>query len=123
MVIDFGYVISAIVPAILLLIFGMDHLEPIWRLSCGLGVVFPLSVLYCKLFIVISKVEPLRHMADNVSSVRLKMINSTRYRKESLKRNVPYLLILKRYWRRILATAGIWFFYDFLLPSWYVPHT
>ena len=47
--IDFGYVISAIVPVILLAIFK-DNLEPVWRLSLGLGVVPPLSVLYCTYF-------------------------------------------------------------------------
>lgn len=46
--IDFGYVISALVPIILLAIFGEDHLEPVWRLSLGLGIIPPLSVLYCK---------------------------------------------------------------------------
>lgn len=45
--IDFGYVVSAIVPVILLAIFK-DNLEPVWRISLGLGVVPPLSVLYCK---------------------------------------------------------------------------
>jgi hypothetical protein len=46
--IDFGYVLSAIVPVILLAIFSEDHLEPIWRLVLGLGIIPPLSVLYCK---------------------------------------------------------------------------
>lgn len=45
--IDLGYVVSAIVPVILLAIFK-DNLEPVWRLSLGLGIVPPLSVLYCK---------------------------------------------------------------------------
>lgn len=45
--IDFGYVVSAIVPVILLAIFK-DNLEPVWRLCLGLGIVPPLSVLYCK---------------------------------------------------------------------------
>lgn len=47
-VIDFGYVISALVPIILLAIFGENHLEPVWRLCLGLGIIPPLSVLYCK---------------------------------------------------------------------------
>jgi MFS family permease len=46
-VIDAGYVLSAIVPVILLAIFK-DNLEPVWRLSLGLGCIPPLSVLYCK---------------------------------------------------------------------------
>ncbi|CAO3591673.1 unnamed protein product [Absidia cylindrospora] len=46
--IDFGYVLSAIVPVILLAIFSEDRLEPVWRLVLGLGILPPLSVLYCK---------------------------------------------------------------------------
>ncbi|KAK9764592.1 glycerophosphoinositol permease, variant 2 [Basidiobolus ranarum] len=90
-VIDFGYVLSAIVPIILMAIFG-DNLEPIWRISLGFGAIPPLSVLY----------------------FRVKMENSTRYQADAIKRNVPYILILKRYWPRILTTAGLWFFYDFI---------
>ncbi|ORY07071.1 metabolite transporter [Basidiobolus meristosporus CBS 931.73] len=90
-VIDFGYVLSALVPIILLAIFG-DNLEPIWRISLGLGALPPLSVFY----------------------FRIKMDNSTRYQSDAIKRNVPYMLILKRYWPRILTTAGLWFFYDFI---------
>ncbi|KAJ2957114.1 hypothetical protein NQZ79_g7128 [Umbelopsis isabellina] len=90
--IDFGYVISALVPIILLAIFGEEHLEPVWRLSLGLGIIPPLSVLY----------------------FRLRMSDPTRYRKSHMKRRVPYWLIFKRYWRRILTTGGLWFIYDFI---------
>lgn len=37
-------------PVILLAIFK-DNLEPVWRLSLGLGIIPPLSVLYCKYFL------------------------------------------------------------------------
>ncbi|KAL1923138.1 uncharacterized protein VTP21DRAFT_9514 [Calcarisporiella thermophila] len=91
-VIDLGYVVSAFVPLILLAIFGEQQLEPNWRLCLGLGVVPPLSVLW----------------------FRLKMSDTTRFRKSSLKRKVPYWLIIKRYWPRLLITGGLWFFYDFI---------
>lgn len=45
--IDLGYVVSAVVVVVLLAIFK-DNLEPIWRLALGLGILPPLSVLYCK---------------------------------------------------------------------------
>ncbi|CAO3643117.1 unnamed protein product [Mucor fragilis] len=90
-VIDLGYVISAIVPVILLAIFK-DNLEPVWRLSLGLGIVPPLSVLY----------------------FRLKMADSERYRTSAMRKSVPYLLIIKRYWFRLLLTSGLWFIYDFI---------
>ncbi|KAI8983938.1 major facilitator superfamily domain-containing protein [Mycotypha africana] len=90
-VIDLGYVVSAIVPVVLLAIFK-DNLEPVWRLCLGLGVVPPLSVLY----------------------FRLKMGDSERYKTGALRKHVPYLLIFKRYWFRILLSSGLWFIYDFI---------
>ncbi|ORX53642.1 MFS general substrate transporter [Hesseltinella vesiculosa] len=91
-VIDFGYVVSAIVPTILLAIFTEDRLEPVWRLSFGLGIIPPLSVLY----------------------FRLKMADSKQYQKSAMKKHVPYWLIVKRYWPRILTVSSIWFIYDFI---------
>ncbi|KAI8148849.1 major facilitator superfamily domain-containing protein [Fennellomyces sp. T-0311] len=88
-VIDLGYVVSAIVVVILLAIFK-DRLEPVWRLALGLGVIPPLSVLY----------------------FRLKMADSKRYQQGALQKKVPYWLIFKKYWSRILLTAGLWFAYD-----------
>ncbi|KAF7725980.1 Plasma membrane permease, mediates uptake of glycerophosphoinositol and glycerophosphocholine [Apophysomyces ossiformis] len=90
-VIDVGYVVSALVPVILLAIFK-DNLEPVWRLCLGLGILPPLSVLY----------------------FRLKMADSKAYAAGAIKRKVPYLLIIKRYWPRVLITSGLWFVYDFI---------
>ncbi|KAG2202657.1 hypothetical protein INT47_002089 [Mucor saturninus] len=90
-VIDFGYVISAIVPVILLAIFK-DNLEPVWRISLGLGIVPPLSVLY----------------------FRLKMADSKSYQAGAIRKKVPYVLIFKRYWFRLTLTSGLWFIYDFI---------
>ncbi|KAI8063840.1 major facilitator superfamily domain-containing protein [Gongronella butleri] len=90
-VIDFGYVVSAIVSVILLAIFN-DHLEPVWRLLLGLGVVPPLSVLY----------------------FRLRMADSEQFKKRALRKNVPYLLIFKRYWWRIFVASLMWFLYNFI---------
>ncbi|KAI8096149.1 major facilitator superfamily domain-containing protein [Halteromyces radiatus] len=94
-VIDCGFVIAAIVPVILLAICGEGGLEVVWRLSIGLGLLLPINVLY----------------------FRLKMINSDAYQKEALTQNVPYLLILKHYWPKLLVTGGIWFLYDFVTYS------
>ncbi|KAI9490886.1 major facilitator superfamily domain-containing protein [Zychaea mexicana] len=88
-VIDVGYVVSAIVVVILLAIFK-DNLEPVWRLALGLGIVPPLSVLY----------------------FRLRMADSKRYQQGALQKKVPYWLIMKKYWRRMLLTSGLWFAYD-----------
>ncbi|KAI9301667.1 major facilitator superfamily domain-containing protein [Cunninghamella echinulata] len=90
-VIDLGYVVSAIVPVVLLAIFN-DNYEVIWRLALALGIIPPLSVLY----------------------FRLKMGDSKSFKKNALKKRVPYLLILRRYWHRIFFISAIWFIYDFI---------
>ncbi|GJJ73360.1 hypothetical protein EMPS_05718 [Entomortierella parvispora] len=89
-VIDFGFVLAGIVPLIFAAA-GCSN-QAIWRASFGFGVIPPLSVLY----------------------FRLKMTNSEIFKKNAMKHNVPYLLIIKRYWRYLLGTAGTWFIYDFI---------
>lgn len=46
--IDFGFVVSALVPMILVLIFTESHLRAAWRVMLGLGVIPPLSLLYLR---------------------------------------------------------------------------
>ncbi|GJJ71234.1 hypothetical protein EMPS_03584 [Entomortierella parvispora] len=89
-VIDSGFVLSALFPLILGAA-GCSY-EVIWRTSFAFGVLPPLSVLY----------------------FRFKMDNSQIYQKNSMKKNVPYLLIIKRYWKYLLGTGGSWFFYNFI---------
>lgn len=45
------------------------------------------------------------------------MLNSEMYTKEALTHKVPYLLIFKKYWPKLLITGGIWFLYDFVSYS------
>jgi hypothetical protein len=47
--IDFGFVIAAFVPLVLLWIFGLNHLRAVWRISLGLGVIPALAVLVWRL--------------------------------------------------------------------------
>ncbi|KAG0050300.1 Plasma membrane permease, mediates uptake of glycerophosphoinositol and glycerophosphocholine [Gryganskiella cystojenkinii] len=89
-VIDSGFVLSALFPLILGAA-GCSY-EVIWRTSFAFGVLPPLSVLY----------------------FRFKMDNSEIYQKNAMKKNVPYLLIIKRYWKYLLGTGGSWFFYNFI---------
>ncbi|KAG0090998.1 Plasma membrane permease, mediates uptake of glycerophosphoinositol and glycerophosphocholine [Podila epicladia] len=88
--IDLGFVFAALVPLILS-VAGCSY-EVIWRTSFAIGVLPPLSVLY----------------------FRLRMTNSEIFRKNSIKRNVPYVLIAKRYWRHLIGTGGSWFIYNFI---------
>lgn len=42
------------------------------------------------------------------------MADSEHYRKGAMKKRVPYFLIFKRYWFRLLIASGLWFIYDFI---------
>lgn len=46
--IDFGFVVSAFVPMILVLIFTENHLRAAWRVALGLGVIPPMSLIYLR---------------------------------------------------------------------------
>lgn len=90
-----GYCFSALVPLLLLLCVHQrtDRYELVWRLAFGLGAIPPLSIFW----------------------FRMRMRVSTAYRKSALhKQKTPYLLIVKRYWRRLLGGAVSWFLYNWI---------
>ena len=45
---------------------------------------------------------------------RIRMLNSVLYRRGAIKRNVPYKLVLRYYWKNLIGTCGAWFLYDFV---------
>ena len=47
--IDIGFVVSALVPMIVVLITTENHLRAAWRICLGLGVIPPLSLFYLRL--------------------------------------------------------------------------
>lgn len=69
-----------------------EHLHYVWRICSAFGILLPLVVFY----------------------FRLKMTTSVLYHRGAIRRRVPYMLILKRYWRPLIGTAGSWFLYDFV---------
>ncbi|KAK9472848.1 major facilitator superfamily domain-containing protein [Dipodascopsis tothii] len=90
--IDFGFVVSAFVPLVMLWIAGENHLTTVWRVSLGLGAIPPMSIFY----------------------FRLKLKEPEQFRKNTMRNtSVPYLLVIKYYWFRLLVVAAIWFIYDF----------
>ncbi|GAA5899751.1 uncharacterized protein JCM6883_005978 [Sporobolomyces salmoneus] len=94
--IDIGFVVAAFVPLVCIWIFSEDHLRAVWRVSYGLGLVPAIAILAWRLAIL---KEP------------------TTYRNNAIKRNVPYLLVFKRYWRSILRVSLAWWIYDFIASS------
>lgn len=71
---------------------GGNHLETVWRVCFGIGILLPLTVFF----------------------FRLRMLSSKLYRKGAIKSRVPYWLVAKRYWRTLIGTCGAWFLYDFV---------
>lgn len=68
------------------------HLQAIWRTMFAIGAVWPLSVIY----------------------FRLKLRTSELYKRSAIKRKVPYLLVVRYYWKRLIGTTIAWFLYDFV---------
>jgi len=91
-VLSFGGPLACSVFLIVLSIAGEDHLNTVWRVCFGVGIVLPLTVLV----------------------FRLRMLSSKLYRKSAIKKGVPYRLVFKRYWRSLIGTCGAWFLYDFV---------
>ncbi|KAF8507150.1 MFS general substrate transporter [Russula emetica] len=91
-VLSFGGPLACSVFLIVLSIAGENHLNTVWRVSFGVGIFLPLTVLV----------------------FRLRILSSKLYRKGAIKKSVPYYLVLKRYWRSLIGTCGAWFLYDFV---------
>lgn len=45
------------------------------------------------------------------------MLNSKLYRRGAIKKRVPYMLVLRYYWKTLIGTCGAWFIYDFVRRS------
>lgn len=90
--IDLGFVAATLVAFILYNIFGDNHLEWVWRLTLGLGAIPPLAVLF----------------------FRFRMREPEHYRKGAIRKNVPWMLIIRKYWVRLTAVCISWFIYDWV---------
>jgi hypothetical protein len=99
---QFGGPVAVAVFLIVLSAAGENHLETVWRVCFGVGILLPLTVFF----------------------FRLRMLSSKLYRKGAIKRmyqsasifsvlnmilgRVPYGLVFKRYWRELIGTCGAW---------------
>ncbi|KAH3678344.1 hypothetical protein WICMUC_001577 [Wickerhamomyces mucosus] len=90
--IDFGFVVSAFVPMVLLWICTPKHLTPVWRITLGLGAIPPISLFILRLYYTEGET-----------------FSKTRFKKVS----VPYSRVVRFYWFRLLTVSLIWFIYDF----------
>ncbi|KII93547.1 hypothetical protein PLICRDRAFT_396161 [Plicaturopsis crispa FD-325 SS-3] len=91
-VLSFGGPLAVSVFLIVLSAAGENHLPTVWRTCFGIGVLLPLTVFF----------------------FRLRMLSSKLYRKGAIKHKVPYVLVIRRYWKSLIGTCGAWFLYDFV---------
>lgn len=89
--IDFGFVVGAFVPLVLLWICDQKHLTPVWRISIGLGAIPPISLFF----------------------LRLRFKESKKFERTKFTKGLPYWRIIKFYWFRTTIVSIIWFLYDF----------
>jgi MFS family permease len=90
--IDLGFVVAAIVPMIVVLVTGEDHLRVAWRICLGLGIIPPLSLLY----------------------LRIKLSEPEAFKLETMaKTKTPWMLCVRFYWFRLAIVSLIWLLYDF----------
>jgi len=91
-VLSFGGPLAVSVFLIVLSAAGEDHLNTVWRVCFGIGIILPLTVFY----------------------FRMRMLSPKLFRDSAIKRRVPYWLAIKRYWKALIGTCGAWFLYDFV---------
>lgn len=84
------------------------NLSTVWRTVFGISVIpreFPI-LYYSQKHAVLTQVS-LSALA--VFFFRMRMLNSTLYRKSAIQRRVPYLLVIRYYWKSLIGTCGAWF--------------
>lgn len=93
--VDAGFVAAGIVVMIVLAAYGQELNNGVWRVSFGIGLVIPVALLF----------------------FRLRMLDSEQYAKHAIQDRIPYVLVLKRYWKAIIGTSMAWFMYDFVVSE------
>jgi MFS family permease len=89
--IDIGFVLSGLIPMIILAITHEKNYELVWRLCVGIGMVLPLMILAVRFHVKPSKTYE-------------------KYGESTWK--LPYRLILNKYWKPFIGTAGCWAMYN-----------
>ncbi|KAJ6782827.1 hypothetical protein PWT90_10916 [Aphanocladium album] len=84
-----GFVMGAFVPFVIA--SGTKNYEVMWRAALGVGIIFPLVLLY----------------------LRFKLEEPEDFTKNSMRRHTPYLLVFKFYGFRLFLVSLVWFLYNF----------
>ncbi|KAI5852141.1 major facilitator superfamily domain-containing protein [Tricharina praecox] len=96
--IDVGFVVAAFVPLVWLWILGTERHDLMinWRVSLGLGILPPFTLLFLRLRLQ----EPEQTKKNSMANTK-----------------TPYWLVIKYYWWRLTLVSLIWFIYDFAVYS------
>ncbi|KHN94423.1 MFS phospholipid transporter Git1 [Metarhizium album ARSEF 1941] len=89
--INCGFVFGAFLPYVIAAAAHNTHYSAVWRASLAVGVAFPLVLLL----------------------LRLRLKEPPEFTKEAMRKQTPYLLVLRFYWFRLLSVSLIWFLYNF----------
>ncbi|KAJ3000570.1 hypothetical protein HDV02_004865 [Globomyces sp. JEL0801] len=87
--IDVGWALASFVSYLFAKMFEHENIEWIWRSTIAFGVIVPLFTLW----------------------FRMKLVEPKAYSQNRMQ-NIPYRLIMKKYWPRLLGISSIWFIYD-----------
>ncbi|PNP85045.1 hypothetical protein FNYG_01570 [Fusarium nygamai] len=85
-----GFVASSIVSLIAIAAYRCVLHDGIWRICFGIGVILPLGIFF----------------------FRLRLMDSTQYKKHAIQHKIPYKLAIKYYWKPLLGCCSAWFIYD-----------
>ncbi|KAM0193062.1 hypothetical protein ACHAPI_008011 [Fusarium lateritium] len=90
--IDLGFFMAGVIVLIVLAAYHQHVGDGVWRINFGIGFILPVALLF----------------------LRLRQLDSTQYKKHAIKQDIPYLHVIKRYWKPMLGTSLTWLFYDFV---------
>lgn len=104
-----GFVGSSIVSLIVIAAYGGKASDGVWRICFGIGCVVSLP----------PETETMGFLHLHPTQLplaififRYRLADSPQYRKHAIKKNIPYLLALKLYWKPLLGCSSAWFLYD-----------
>ena len=101
-----GFVVAGVVALIVLACYNQETSSGVWRVCFGLGIVVG---FHFSLTVTLNIATDDGKLPLSVFFFRLRMVNSTQYRKHAIKHNIPYMLALKRYWKPMVGTSLAWF--------------
>ena len=90
----------------------VDALQPVWRALLGTGAIFPVLILGFRLFWTENEAFK-KNSLQSISAAGGTTVVATDGSQVDDRKQVPYSVIFRYYWRPLLAISLMWFMYDF----------